>query len=493
MIDAIVIDETKPQEEEPKKRPVVLPKEMEALKNWCIRTGQSLMAWMDMINRKLVPEHVEGRIDSPDILGRKVIIAGVWMFVLLIMIPVVWSGLAPLYSAAIAPGQVILDTNKKTIQHLEGGIVSAILVREGQDVKKGDTLVRLDATTTKASYDLVKKQYISSIAAEARLMAERDKKDTVDFPQELVDQKGKDPIVDENLDNQTRLFETRRKNLEGQIAVLNQKILQADEQIKGYEAQIQSSDSQLRLLNDEISVVEKLMKSGNAVRPRLLALQRNAADIQGQKGQYMASISQAREGIEEAKKNIINVQEEFLKDLLKDLNDTQATISDLKEKMNANEDKLKRIDILAPIAGRVNDLKIHTVGGVIQPGEKLMDIVPDNDKLIVEAKVMPQDIDVVHKGLEASVRLTAYKTRKVPPVAGKVINVSGDRFNDERTGASYYLARVEVDMKDLGRLDNVHLYPGMPADVMIITGKNTVLAYLWSPISDSFNKAFREQ
>lgn len=491
MSEVIITEE---KAEEPKTRPLVLPKEFEAIKSWTLVRMNRMMAWFDLINNKLVPEHQKGeRAASPDILGRKIILTGVWMFVALLIIPIIWSSLAPLYSAAIAPGQVILDSNKKTIQHLEGGIVSEILVREGQLVNKGDVLVRLDSTTAKASFDLVKKQYISSLAAESRLMAERDEKDTIDFPAELVKQQGRDSIVDENIDNQTRLFNTRRKNLEGQIAILNQKILQSDEQIKGFEAQIKSADSQLGYLNDEISVVQKLMKTGNAVRPRLLALQRNAADISGQKGQYMASISQARESIEESKKNIINAREEFLKELLRELNETQATLSDLKEKMNANQDKLTRIDILSPIAGKINDLKIHTVGGVIQPGEKLMDVVPDDDKLIIEAKVMPQDIDVVHDGLEASVRLTAYKTRKVPPVSGRVVNVSGDRFNDERTGISYYLARVEVDIKQLDALDNVHLYPGMPADVLIITGKNTALAYLWSPISDSFNKAFREQ
>lgn len=490
MSEVIITEE---KTEEPKVRTLVLPKEFEAAKNWIVVRMNRMMGWFDLINNKLVPEQQGERADSPDILGRKIILAGVWMFVALLMIPIIWSSLAPLYSAAIAPGQVILDSNKKTIQHLEGGIVSAILVREGQLVNKGDVLVRLDSTTTKASFDLVKKQYISSLAAEARLLTERDDKEKIDFPAELVEQQGKDPIVDENIDNQTRLFDTRRKNLEGQIAILNQKILQADEQIKGFEAQIESADSQLGYLNDEISVVQKLMKTGNAVRPRLLALQRNAADISGQKGQYMASISQARESIEESKKNIINAREEFLKDLLRELNETQATLSDLKEKMNANQDKLTRIDIISPIAGKINDLKIHTVGGVIQPGEKLMDVVPDDEKLIIEAKVMPQDIDVVHNGLEASVRLTAYKTRKVPPVSGTVVNVSGDRFNEERTGISYYLARVEVDIKQLESLDNVHLYPGMPADVLIITGKNTALSYLWSPISDSFNKAFREQ
>lgn len=478
-----------PQEEKP-----ATAKELSHLHKRFLKATHGFLEWVDRTNSKLVPEPSgDGTYASPDILGRKIILYGCWMFVLLVIVPLVWSMVAPLYSAAIAPGQVILDSNKKTIQHLEGGIISEILVREGMSVNKGDVLVRLDATTTKASYELVKKQYIASLATEARLIAERDKAENISFPAELLSQQGKDPIVDENIDNQTRLFKTRRSNLEGQVAVLNQKVEQANKQIEGYESQIKSADSQLALLNEEIGVVSKLLRDGNASRPRLLALQRNAADIGGQKGQYVASISQAREAIVESQKNIINAQEEFLKDTLKELSDTQVTLSDLREKINANEDKLKRIDILAPIAGRVNDLKVHTVGGVIQPGEKLMDIVPDNDKLIVEAKVMPQDIDVVHDGLEASVRLTAYKTRKVPPVSGKVINVSGDRFNDERTGMSYYLARVEVDMKEIGQLENVHLYPGMPADVLIITGKRTALAYLWSPISDSFNKAFREQ
>lgn len=477
----------------PQEEPPAAVKEISRLQRRFLKATHGMMAWIDRLNERLVPTPQNGVHASPDTLARKVILTGCWMFVALVIIPLLWSALAPLYSAAIAPGQVILDTNKKTIQHLEGGIVAEIRVREGISVNKGDVLVSLDATTTKASYELVKKQYISSLATESRLLAERDKADRITFPEELMSQQGKDPIVDENIDNQTRLFDTRRRNLEGQVAVLHQKIEQAHQQIEGYKSQIKSADSQLALLNEEIGVVAKLLEDGNASRPRLLALQRNAADIRGQKGQYTASISEAQEAIVESQKTIMNTEEEFLKETLKELNDTQITLSDLHEKINANEDKLKRIDILAPIAGRVNDLKVHTVGGVIQPGEKLMDIVPDDDKLIVEAKVMPQDIDVVHDGLEASVRLTAYKTRKVPPVSGKVVNVSGDRFTDERSGMSYYLARVEVDMKELGQLDNVHLYPGMPADVLIITGKRTALAYLWSPISDSFNKAFREQ
>ena len=447
---------------------------------------------IDKITQWMAPE-VKADGDSPDPYARGSIVFGMWAFLIVFGIFGVWAALAPLNSAAVAQGQVILDSNRKTIKHLEGGIVKEILVREGGKVKEGDIIFKLDETAAKARLDLLKGQYITNRAAEARLLAERDNKTTIEFPEELLKLEKENPVAKDNIDSQRRLFDSRRKNIEGEEAVLRQKVEQQKREIQGLEAQASSARAQMNFLQQEITVVRKLLADGNAMRPRLLALERQSSDLDGRRGEHLAMVSRAQQAIGEAEIQMINTRNKFMNDVVSDLKDTQAQIGDVQERMRASQDTMNRINILAPISGSVTGLKVHTVGGVIAPGEALMDIVPVNDELIIEAKVQVQDIDVVHADLPARVRLTAYKTRQVPMIEGIVKNVSADRFTDERSGVPYYIARVGIPHSALEELPNVKLYPGMPADVLIVTGERTMLSFLFSPIRESFSKAFREQ
>ncbi len=453
------------------------------------------VAVVDMMSNRLVPRaQATSDMETPDAIIRPTLVAGMWLVVVIFGVFGVWSALAPLKSAAIASGQVVLDSNRKKIQHLEGGIVAEIYVREGDKVKAGAPLVRLDDTAAKARLDLFRAQSVAARALVARLVAERDNKEKLDFPEDLIKEEEANPIVQENLDSQRRLFTTRRKNLDGKLAVLKQKVEQYKEEIAGLESQKKSANEQVSLLDDELVGVKKLEKEGLALKARVLGLERNKSAMLGQRGEYISEISKAQQAIAETEITMINQKNEFLNEIVSELKEAQAQVADLEERIRASADTVDRIVIPAPISGQVTGLKVHTIGGVIAPGEAIMEIVPQDDKLIVEVKVRIDDIDVVRPDLEAQVRLSAYRSRYVPPLHGKVIYVSGDSFNDERTGAPYYLARIEVDLDEIKDLErNVKLYPGMPAEALIVIGSRSFLSYLLDPLHMSMNRAFREE
>ena len=456
------------------------------------RWAEQFVAFADRLGERISPR-VETLNATPEALARPTILFGITAMAVIFGIFVFWSAVAPLNSAAVAVGSVILDSNKKTIQHLEGGIIDRIYVREGEFVEKDQPLIRLDETAAKARYDLLKSQFIAFKAAETRLLAERDTATDIKFSKELLALEPKSTVVAENLDSQRRLFESRRRNIEGKNSVLQQKIEQSKREIQGLKAQQTSASEQIRLIRDELVGVRKLYQQKNISIQRLKALEREEANLLGRLGEHQAMESRAEQSIAEAEIEMLNLRNDFQKEVVDELRETQTQLADLEERIRASADTFKRIVITAPLAGTITDLKVHTQGGVISPGEKIADIVPQDDKLIVEAKVQPQDIDVVRSGLVARVRLSAYKTRNVPALDGVVRHVSADRFTDERTGQSYYLARIEIDEKELKPLKEVELYPGMPTDVLIVTGERTLLSYLFAPITDSFNKAFREQ
>lgn len=460
---------------------------------------QNFQQWVERLSDKfdrladyIAPRNTDEE-QAPETMARGPIMLGMLMLLFLFGVFGLWGAIAPIDSAAIALGKVAVDSNKKTIDHLEGGIVKKILVKEGSDVKEGQPLVLLDDTAARARLDLFKGQYVSARASEARLIAERDNAEEIAFPQELIDKEKDDPMVASNVDAQRRLFVSRRESIEGKIDVLQQKIKQNKEQIIGIKEQIKSSDRQISLLNQEIGDVSHLLKTGDASKTRLLALQRNQAGISGERGERLSMIAQSKQAINEAKIEMYNVRTQFLNEVVQELKETQTKLSDLSEQLRSAQDIVSRIEIKSPIAGEVTGLKVHTVGGVIAPGEAIMDIVPFDEQLVVEAKVNPQDIDVVTKGMTARVRLSAFKSRSTPPVEGEVVTVSADRIEDPRTGESYFLARVIIREEELEKLEDVKLSPGMPAEVLIITGERTLFGYLIAPIRDSFNKAFREE
>lgn len=418
---------------------------------------------------------------------------GVWVLIFTFGFFGIWSVTAKLDSAAIARGMVVLDDNRKTIQHLEGGIIEEIPVKEGQAVKAGDVLLKLNTTNAKARLELVQAQLFSARAAEARLIAERDDLTDIPFNEEVLKAAEENPEIRSIVESQRRLFSARQGALKGQIDIFNQRIAQFGDQITGLEAQEKAVRSQLALINEEVGVVQQLLKNGNANRPRLLALQRNAAELSGNQGEYLSLISKARQSITESQLNISNAKNDFLNKTVAELKETQVQLADLEERRRAMKDVMERTDILAPQSGIVTDLQYHTKGGVIAPGAKIMDIIPQDDKLIIEAHVRPQDIDIVRPELPARVRLTAFKSRNTPLLKGEVIQVSPDRFTDQRTNEAFYKARIMVDQKQLHSLKHVELYPGMPADVLIVTGSRTFMSYLTSPLTDVFVNAFREQ
>lgn len=456
------------------------------------RALQKSVSVIDRLSDRLLP-YDPTQQDLPDQRARPTILVGMLVMFILFGVIGLWAALAPLSTGAIAPGRVISESSSKTIQHLEGGIVKEILVKEGDKVKEGQVLVRLDNVSAKSRNEQVRALYISAKAMEGRLIAERDGKSTIAFDPQLTALEATDPKVKEALDTQRRLFETRKSTLEGQISVYNQRAAQSGQEIAGLREQANAASDQIALLEQEIKVVEGLLAAGNATKPRLLGLQRQQAQLQGQRGQALALASRAGQSVQEAKISIINAKNAQLDAVVKELKETQGQLAQLDEQSRASADIVRRIDITAPIAGTVTGLAVHTIGGVVQPGATVMTLVPANDRLIVEARVSPQDVDVVHTGLKAQVRITAFKSRYLKPVEGTVINVSADRFDDQRTLESYYTARIEIPAEQLKGLGDVKLTPGMGAETLIVTGSRTMLSYILQPIRDSFGHSFRDQ
>jgi HlyD family type I secretion membrane fusion protein len=402
-----------------------------------------------------------------------------------------WAAVAPLQSAAIATGVVSVDSNRKTVQHLEGGIIDKILVRDGDTVKAGQVLITLDKTRPRATLDLLRGRLLASKALEARLIAERDGMAEIPFPDGMVQRAGETRVVTA-MAGQQSIFDGRRKTLRNQVAILGQRTAQYREEIIGLEGQIGAEDTQLGLIAGEVRDVKVLVDKGLARRPRLLALQRQAAEIVGARARNVAAIARAEQNIIESKLRVSELKTKLTNEAVQLLRDEQNNLFDLAERIRAAEDVLNRVEIRSPLNGAVVGLQVHTVGGVISPGASLMDIVPADDRLVIDARIDPADIDVVRAGLEAQVRLTALTQRNNVPMAGRVMWVSADRLIDKTTGMPYYRAKVELigDIRKV--LGDVVLYPGMQAEVMVVTGARTALDYFLRPLLDSFNRAFRD-
>ncbi len=402
-----------------------------------------------------------------------------------------WSALAPLDSAAIAPGRVTVEGNRKTVQHLEGGIIAEIAIREGDRVEAGQRLISLDRTVPSATLELLRGRHLETRALVARLVAERNGDPTIAFPDILTPERH-DPRVAAIRDGQVKIFEARRRSLAGQKAILQQQVAQFSEEIVGLEGQIAAEDEQLRLLSDEIAGIEDLVEKGLARRPQLLALQRRAAEIGGSRSRNQAEIARARQGVAEAELRIVDLDQRQLAEVVQKHQDEQAALFDVAERMRAAETVLQRTDITAPLAGTVVDLQVHTIGGVIGTGEALLDIVPSDDRLVILAKVDPGDIDVVRPGLSSHVQFSAFSQRDVDPIEGVVTSVSADRLIDQQSGDSYYLAKVEIPEGWQNALGDLTVVPGMQADVLIVTGARTPLQYILQPLTQNLNRAFRE-
>ncbi len=403
-----------------------------------------------------------------------------------------WAAYAPLNGAVVAQAVVKVEGNRKSIQHLDGGIVKQLLVEEGQHVKAGQTVVVLDDTQARAMVLMLSQQYDVYRAEQARLVAERDGAAEVIFPSEL-EARRTNPDVRMLLDGQAKQFEIRRKALSGQTSVLQQRIQELQEQIKGSKAQRTAQMEQIVLINSELKDQLELLAKSLTVRSRVLELQRAAAALSGRSGEITGDISKSQQAIGEIELQIIQLQNDFMTDMAKDLRDVQAKILDVIPRLEAAQDVLNRTEIRSPYAGYVVGLNVFSTGGVIGRGEKIMDIVPTGNDLTVEAKVDVNDIHNLHPGMRAELHFTAYKQRVIPVIHGELIEVAADRLTDERTGVPYYTALVKVDEGELAQSKQVKLYPGMAVTVMVPTEERTALDYLLGPVMASFDQAFRQQ
>lgn len=403
-----------------------------------------------------------------------------------------WAAFASLDSAAIAPGVVVVETERKSVQHLEGGLVKEILVRNGDGVTKGEVLIRLEDTHARAMYDIVRGELDGTLAEEARLIAERDGAEVIDFPPELLT-RSRTAKVHKSLQGQRNLFAARRNALKGQVAILEQSIAQYREEIEGLRSQQAAREQQLKILGDELRGLRKLLAQGNVPRNEVLAYERRIAELSGEKGRFMADVSRAEQGIGEARLRIRQLEKAAREEVVAELRQVQERLFGLEERLVAAEDVLGRTEIRAPTSGIVMGMRAHTTGGVIAPAQEILQVVPVGDRLVIEARVDPVDIDDVAIGQHATVRLTAFKLRTTPIIVGTLINLSADRLIDEHTGTPYYLARIQVPKEELEALGDHKLQPGMPVEALVKTGARTALGYMLSPLTENLDLAFRER
>lgn len=403
-----------------------------------------------------------------------------------------WAALAPLDSAMMAPGMIVVESHRKTIQHLEGGIVLDILVTEGQTVRPGQALIRLDTTQAKASLDMLQGQADALAAQEARLLAQKSDAPNVTFPANLL-ARGSDPKVSDAIRAELAAFVNLRETTQKQVEILNSRIAESNRSIEGLRAQLAGLDKQIVLIAKERDMIKILVDRGIEALPRLLALDRAAADLGGQRGQVVEKMAEAQISNGETQLQIVNLKNQVLSDVIKELRDVQNKRFDLVDRLKASRDVLFRQIITSPVEGRVVNLAVHTRGAVLRPGEAIMDVVPQKDELEVEAHVRPEDVDNVHIGMTARVTLAGNQARRLPSITGTVTTVSADRLVDQQSGTAYFNARVAVNRHALDQYPEVRLMPGMPVEVAIETGERTMLDYFFAPIEATFRKGMREK
>jgi len=404
---------------------------------------------------------------------------------------VFWAANAELDTATIAQGKIIVKSFHKKIQHLEGGIVKKIHVREGQRVKKNAILITMEDAQARGKLTLLRSHMNEFLATESRLKAERDNLSEIKWDKRLLRQKNNSQVEQIKV-SQSNIFHANRKSLEGQGIILHQRIKQLEREIESFESQVKSENQQLIYIREEVKAVRYLEAKKLIAKTRLFALQREEAKLIGNRGEHLGLIERTRQRIGETRQQLLTLRDNYQKELLMQLNETHVKLSDVSEREKAAKDILKRSVIKAPLAGTIVGLRMHTRGGVISSGETLMDIVPSQDELLVEAKISPLDIDMVHQGLQAKLRLVALKQRYTPSLNGTVVHVSADAMQDQKSHESYFIAWIAISKSELARVKSLKLYPGMPVEAMIIVDKRTMMAYLVAPIREAFERSFHE-
>jgi HlyD family secretion protein len=403
-----------------------------------------------------------------------------------------WAHTTEVSGALIASGSIVVDSNVKKVQHPTGGVVGELRVHDGDQVKAGDIVVRLDQTITRANLAIITKGLDELTARKARLASERDGSYELILPDSLKARR-QDPDVAQILESERRLFELRKYARNGQKEQLRQQIDQLREQIVGLTAQQQAKAKEIDFIARELEGVRELYKKNLVQLNRLTQLERESARLDGERGQLIATVTQSRGRIAETELKIIQIDQDLSSEVAKELRDVDAKLGEFSERKITAEDQLQRVDIRAPQDGTVFQMTVHTVGGVVTPGEPIMLIVPDADSLIVEAKISPQDIEQVQLAQKAVLRFSAFSAQTTPEITGRVTRISADISSDQRTGQSFYTVRISLDPQEIEKLGNVKLVPGMPVECFVQTGERTVMSYLLKPLRDQMARTFREK
>lgn len=413
---------------------------------------------------------------------------GLSIFFLIFGLFGLWSAIAPLDGAAFAPGTVTVKSYNKVVQHLEGGIVADILVRDGDVVEAGQPLLTLDDTQARASLEIVNSQYVALRMREARLISERDGASKVEYPTALALSTAN---AAQEVDAQNQLFEARRDSNQGRIQILKQRVNQLQNQVNGMEALQATKEALAKSFAEELEDTQKLLDQGFSEKTRLREVERSFASFSGEAAELTANIAATQVQIGETELQILQQESDFHSEVVSELSEVQTSLKDASERLTALRDVLSRTTVAAPDAGIVNGMQVHTVGGVISPASPIAEIVPRNDELVIQASVNPIDIDRVSEGQEARIRFSTFGSR-APTFMGTLISLSADAMTNESTGAPFYLARIELNADSREELGDLVLLPGMPAEVFINTGSRTFLQYLFKPLSNSVARSFNE-
>ncbi len=430
-------------------------------------------------------------LDAPAPRTRGPIVFGLIVFILFVGGFGAWSVLAPLAEAAIAPGVIKVEGQRRTVQHLEGGIVREILVRDGSKVEPGQVLLRLDDIQADSSLEALRAQRWALLAQDARLAAEMEMARAIRFPADLLG--SPDPRAQEAVAGQRALFEARRASLVSQTDALRARIDQARAQISGAEGQLRFTRQQLDSTRQELQVRRDLLRQGLTSRDIVFNLESREAGVRSQMEALQGEIDRASAAIAENEQQIRALSDQRLQEASTEQRDVRARLAEAEEKLRAAADVRTRREVLAPEAGTVVNSRMFTVGGVLRPGDPILDLVPVQDRLVAEVNIQPMDIDVVYPGLQSEVRLPAFKQRLVPYLHGHVTWVAADVTVNEQNGMQYYRAFIEIDREQLAGLDGVFLTPGMPVEAHVQIGERSFLKYITQPIVDSFHRAFKEQ
>jgi len=402
-----------------------------------------------------------------------------------------WAAVARLDRAVVSPGTITVENSRKIVQHFEGGMVREVLVKEGQSVREGDLLLRLDPVQATASVDLFRSQLDATLVQEARLLAERDNQDSLELPPEIEARRG-EPAVARVIGDQTAQLKERRSSLLGQMDLLESRVRQLKSEISGLGVEKASTEQQVGFINQELVGLRQLREKNLIPMSRLLVMERERTRLEGVIGRSVADAAKAENGINEAGLQMTQLRQKLQEEIAGQLLEARQKSAELREKLAVAQDVMKRLEVRAPRSGVVQNLKVYTVGQVVRSAEALMEIVPDDDKLVVHVQFAPSDLETVHAGMPAEIKFPSFHSRRIPTILGNLETVSRDRLIDETTRQPYFLGIVQISKLQIPEMMQGRLVAGMPAEVIITTGERTALSYMVSPFFEAMGRSFNE-